>query len=642
MSYQPSIEDIAYLAQNQPEHFTSHVNTLRSIQNAMQADEVQRETLEAITTQNHYNDFLANGGEALTESPILSMPLPVLEGRPQAQDPEFGAVCTVCASQTPCIEKVEVVCHSGSNNRVTLQGENELVDTDCKIYFVADKAVSGELSFEGFLQGTTFKDEGTVTITLADDCPHDAHRLSWTEALNGTSITSGAEIPFTVETNPRPTLLNIPRLGDYGLAFEAATIILDIIMNRAVMVKEEQFKISYDGTQDFFFTSVTVPSLKFAGKVSLQPPQIGTENIPRSEARRLREGFGMGSNPRQVTHEQGWQIDAQIDVTCGSNTKKIEVGKYRSETTTYDSAPSLRDQDRSRQQSSSVDRFIDSLSNGAKSLAKRLSTEHDNRKLVNLYTVGPKLGLEAGTKQVEETNEPGLTWELEVGLSIDFAFGVKVDIYQALKRSLRRLPVVTPLGGAAHALLVFLEDAEKGRNWGVARYQINPFLFIDVALGAGFKASEDNASSDNMLNGVYDFFEREFGEESIQGQIEIKLTAKAVGGIMGYFDSIITEERVFRYEAEIATEGGIRIKTDGGHWGYQLYHKGAALKIKSFKKVNVESGRDQPADGGRPSPSSNSRQTVLSTTSIEWVEDSENTNTYPLAEGYTGEFIPFS
>lgn len=642
MSYQPSIEDIAYLAQNQPEHFTSHVNTLRSIQNAMQADEVQRETLEAITTQNHYNDFLANGGEALTESPIPSMPLPVLEGRPQAQDPEFGAVCTVCASQTPCIEKVEVVCHSGSNNRVTLQGENELVDTDCKIYFVADKAVSGELSFEGFLQGTTFKDEGTVTITLADDCPHDAHRLYWTEALNGTSITSGAEIPFTVETNPRPTLLNIPRLGDYGLAFEAATIILDIIMNRAVMVKEEQFKISYDGTQDFFFTSVTVPSLKFAGKVSLQPPQIGTENIPRSEARRLRSEHGMGSNPRQVTHEQGWQIDAQIDVTCGSNTKKIEVGKYRSETTTYDSAPSLRDQDRSRQQSSSVDRFIGSLSNGAKSLAKKLSTEHDDRKLVNLYTVGPKLGIEAGTEQVEETNGPGLTWKLEVGLSIDFAFGVKVDIYQALKRSLRRLPVVTPLGGAAHALLVFLEDAEKGRNWGVARYQINPFLFIDVALGAGFKASEDSASSDNMLNGVYDFFEREFGEESIQGQIEIKLTAKAVGGIMGYFDSIITEERVFRYEAEIATEGGIRIKTDGGHWGYQLYHKGAALKIKSFKKVNVESGRDQPADGGRPSPSSNSRQTVLSTTSIEWVEDSENTNTYPLAEGYTGEFIPFS
>lgn len=642
MSYQPSIEDIAYLAQNQPEHFTSHVNTLRSIQNAMQADEVQRETLEAITTQNHYNDFLANGGEALTESPIPSMPLPVLEGRPQAQDPEFGAVCTVCASQTPCIEKVEVVCHSGSNNRVTLQGENELVDTDCKIYFVADKAVSGELSFEGFLQGTTFKDEGTVTITLADDCPHDAHRLYWTEALNGTSITSGAEIPFTVETNPRPTLLNIPRLGDYGLAFEAATIILDIIMNRAVMVKEEQFKISYDGTQDFFFTSVTVPSLKFAGKVSLQPPQIGTENIPRSEARRLSGSLGMGSNPRQVTHEQGWQIDAKIDVTCGSNTKKIEVGKYRSETTTYDSAPSLRDQDRSRQQSSSVDRFIGSLSNGAKSLAKKLSTEHDDRKLVNLYTVGPKLGIEVGTEQVEETNGPGLTWKLEVGLSIDFAFGVKVDIYQALKRSLRRLPVVTPLGGAAHALLVFLEDAEKGRNWGVARYQINPFLFIDVALGAGFKASEDNANSGNMLNGAYDFFKREFGEESIQGQIEIKLTAKAAGGIMGYFDSIITEERVFRYEAEIATEGGIRIKTDGGHWGYQLYHKGAALKIKSFKKVNVESGGRQSDAGGRPGPSSNSRQAVLNTTTIEWVEDSENTNTYPLAEGYTGEFIPFS
>jgi hypothetical protein len=642
MSYQPSIEDIAYLVENQPERFSSPVTTLRSIQNAMQADDVQREALEAITAQNHYNDFLANDGQALTESPIPPMPLPVLEGRPQAQDPEFGAVCTVCASQTPCIEKVEVVCHSGGNNRVTLQGENELVDTGCKIYFVADKAVSGELSFEGFLQGTTFKDEGTVTITLADDCPHDAHRLSWTEALNGTSITSGAEIPFTVETNPRPTLLNIPRLGDYGLAFEAATIILDIIMNRAVMVKEEQFKISYDGTQDFFFTSVTVPSLKFAGKVSLQPPQIGTENIPRSEARRLRSEHGMGSNPRQVTHEQGWQIDAKIDVTCGSNTKVIEVGKYRSETITYDSAPSLRDQDRSRQQSSSVDRFIGSLTNSAKSLAKNLSTEHDKNKLTNIFTVGPKLGIKAGTEQTEETNGPGLTWKLEVGLSVDFAFGVKVDIYLALKRALRRLPIMTPLGAAAHTLLTFLEDAEKGRSiLGAVEYQLTPSLYMEIALGAGFKSSGDT-TSDEALSGVYDFFNNEFEEETIQGQVEIKLTAKAGGGIMGYFDSIITERYVFRYEAEIVTEGGIRIKTDKGHWGYQLYHKGASLKVKSYKKVNVESGDRRPGAGGRPGPSSNSRQAVLNTTTIEWVEDSENTNTYPLAEGYTGEFIPFS
>lgn len=639
MSYQPSIEDVAQLAMDQPERFSSVQTTLRSIKNAMQADEVQRQALETTTARHHYQDYLTNGGAPLTESPIP--PLPVLEG--PAHDTEFGGVCVDCASLTPCIKKVEVVCHGGENHRVTLQGQKELENTDGKIYFVADKAVSGELSFEGFLRGTAFKDEGTVTITLVDDCPHDAHTLTWTEERSGTPITSGAEIPFTVETNPRPTLLNLPRLGDDGIAFEAATIILDIIMNRAVMVKEETFSISYDGTRDFLFTSVTVPSLKFEGKVSVQPPRIGTEHIPRSEARRLRGEFGMGSNPRQVTHEQGWQIDAQIDVTCGSNTKEIKVGKYRSETTTYDSASSLRDQERVRQQSSSIDRFIGSLTNSAKSLAKNLSTEHDDEKLINLFTVGPKLGIEAKTEQAEATNAinaPALTWTLELGLSVAFAFGVKVDIYQALKRSLRRLPVVTPLGGAAHALLVFLEDAEKGRNWGVARYQISPFLFIEVSLAAGFKASEA-ASSDATLSGTYDFFKREFDEATVEGQIEIKLTAKAVGGIMGYFDSILTEERVFRYEAEIATEGGIRIKTDNGSWGYQLYHKGASIKIKSFKKVNVESGGRQSKDGGYPASSSSSQVTRTITTT-EWVEDSGNTNTYPLAEGYTGEFIPFS
>ncbi|MCP1316023.1 hypothetical protein, partial [Halomonas sp. 707D7] len=400
------------------------------------------------------------------------------------------------------------------------------------------------------------------------------------------------------------------------------------------------FRISYDGTKDFLFTSVTVPSLKFNGKVSVQPPQIGTENIPRSEARRLRGELDMGSNPRQVTHEQGWQVDAEIGVTCGSNTKNIQVGKYRSETSTYDSAPSLRRQQNARQQASSIDRFIESLTTNAKRLAKNLSAEQDSNKLANIFTVGPKLSIQVESEQVEQDAGPELTWKLDVGLSLDFAFGVKVDIYLALKRALRRLPVVTPLGAAAHTLVTFLEDAETGRNLLVAQYQIDPSLFMEISLGAGFQASED-ATADELLGGVYDFHEGKFDESTVRGQVEIKLTAKAMGGIIGYFDSIITDRHVFKYEAEVVTEGGIQIKTDEGRWGYQLYHKGASLKIKSYKKLNVESGDRRPGAGGE-SRSSRSRQVILNSTSVDWVEDSENTNTYPLAEGYNGEFIPFS
>ncbi|HCR98486.1 MULTISPECIES: hypothetical protein [Halomonas] len=640
MSYQPTLEDMAYLVQEQSEAFRQPERLLSRIQNAMANDDSHPGTVVAQgqVSNSIYSEYVSSGADRLTESPI---PWEPADGESR-QDPEFGEMCVICASQTPCIEKVEVVCHGGSNARVVLQGVNELEDTDCKIYFVADQAVAGELSFEGFLSGSTFKDEGTVTIMLADDCPHQMHTLYWTEELRGTPIGSGVEIPFKVETNPRSPLTNIPRLGDYGLAFETAVIILDIIMNRGIMAKEEQFRISYDGTRDFLFTSVTVPSLKFKGKVSVQPPQIGTENIPRSEARRLRVELDMGSNPRQITHEQGWQVDAEIGVTCGSNTKNIKVGKYRSATTTYDSAPSLRRQQNARQQGSSIDQFIDSLTTNAKSLAKRLSTEHDTDKLANIFTVGPKLSMQVGTEQIEQDGGPELTWKLDVGLSLDFAFGVKVDIYLALKRALRRLPVVTPLGAAAHTLVTFLEDAETGRNLLVAQYQIDPSLFMAISLGAGFKASED-ATADELLGGVYDFHEGKFDESTVRGQVEVKLTAKAMGGILGYFDSIITDRHVFKYEAEVVTEGGIRIKTNEGRWGYQLYHKGAALKIKSFKKVNVESGGRQSDAGGRPSPSSNnSRQAVLNTMTINWVEDSENTNTYPLAEGYTGEFITFS
>lgn len=287
MSYQPSIEDIAYLAEHQPERFSSPATTLRSIQNAMQADDVQRDALEAATAQNHYNDFLANGGQPITESPIPPEPA----DEESRQDPEFGAMCVECASLTPCIEQVEVVCHAGENTRVVLQGENELSATDCKIYFVADQFVTGEGTFEDFLAGTQLKDEGQVTINLASNCPHEQHTLYWTDEINGTALAPGATstVDFTVMTQPVPpitlpsVLMGVVSTNE-ELAFKAAVMLLNVLMNRTAMVNEERFRISYDGTNDFHFTTVTLPQLKFDGLVTIAPPTIDTRPVEKGKA----------------------------------------------------------------------------------------------------------------------------------------------------------------------------------------------------------------------------------------------------------------------------------------------------------------------------------------------------------------------
>src|SRR5690554_3228580 len=151
MSYTPSIEDIAYLAENQPDKFSSPVQTLRSLGRALKHgnDTIGRE-VQATTVQAHYRHYLERGGQPLTESPIPAEPLDT----GSRQDPILGSACVECASQTPCIEKVEIACHSGANPRVTLQGEGELVDTEGKIYFVASRFVTGDASFESFLRGT--------------------------------------------------------------------------------------------------------------------------------------------------------------------------------------------------------------------------------------------------------------------------------------------------------------------------------------------------------------------------------------------------------------------------------------------------------------------------------------------------------
>ncbi|WP_170214894.1 hypothetical protein, partial [Halomonas halmophila] len=500
--------------------------------------------------------------------------------------------------------------------------------TNGKIYFVAERFVAGEGSLEGFLRGAPLADSGRVVVTLSGACPHGHHTLNWTDELSGTWVTPGVtQSDFTVETNPRPTLLNIDALEPPHLAYEVIAITLDILMNRATMVREDVFSISLDGSDCFSFTSVTVPLLKFGGNVSVMPPRVGTSRLSRSEGRAERKRLGMGSNPRQVTHEQGWQISAGLDIVCGTTTKRVDVGSHSSETTTHDSAPTLRRQANDRRQQDGVTRFLGALTNAAKRLWQDLCNERDDDKLVDLYTEGPKLGLALVTEQTEEQGGPGLNWTLSAGISVDFRFGVHVNIYEALKVAARRHP-------AGAALVAFMEDAEDGRSLGVAEYQISPSLFIDVSIGIGSRPTADTMGNANAVMN-YDFLARTI---ECDGHVTGSLTALAGGGVSGYFDSIFTDRRVFKYEANISTTGGITIKAnEAGEWGYELFHNGAMLRVMGYKKVNVEVSEKRNDSGGK----SRRSQTAQSTQTTRWVEDRENINTYRLADGYSGEFRQF-
>lgn len=638
MSYQPSIEDIAYLAQHQPEHFSSPTTTLRSIRNAMQADDpIKRSAFESSTAQAHYNDFLANGGQALAESPIP--PEPADEG--SRQDPEFGAMCVECASLSPCIEKVEVVCHGGENSRVVLQGENELSATGCKIYFVAHQFVTGEGTFEDFLAGTPLKDEGQVSITLASNCPHEQHTLYWTDELNGTAIASGATstIDFTVMTKPVPpitlpsVLMGVVSTNE-ALAFKAAVMLLDVLMNRTAMVNEERFRISYDGTNDFQFTAVTLPQLKFDGLVTIAPPTMDTRPVEKREGRMIAAQQSMGSRVRQVTARQGWGIHADLTVVCGAKNTTITVGQSPSETETLDTGPSLRQAENQRQQQNTVERFIGTLTEASQRIAKNLSgTENDDSKLFSFYTRGPELMLGATTEQVEESGGPGTTWAITPGLSLAYECGVQLDIYEALKMAARGT------GGGA-ALVTFLESVEEGFNVYFIEGQFMPALFMEVGLGVGPEGTEDRLGN-HMLRATYNVQANAF--EQPEGQVSITLSALVSGGMMGYFDSLFTERTVFKYGVQVATSGSIAIAIENGQWGYQLSHAGAMLSVQGYKKADgdtVES-RHPGADGRSRQAQQSSSQVVETDDGTRWQADGD-VHSYRLADNWTGAFIPFN
>ena len=100
-SYTPTLEDIAYLAETQPESFSSIIQTKRSIANAFKGggtDGVGSST-ESLTARNHYNDYLKNGGKPLSKSPIP--PAADADGD-GIMDPEFAAACPECEANEPC------------------------------------------------------------------------------------------------------------------------------------------------------------------------------------------------------------------------------------------------------------------------------------------------------------------------------------------------------------------------------------------------------------------------------------------------------------------------------------------------------------------------------------------------------------
>lgn len=618
MTYVPTLEDVAVLVDHNPEFFSNPLQARRSLEAAArQSGGNTGDIIEQNTARAHYQDYLSNGGPELAEAPMTA------DASSPGLDLDQGAPVCDCEAPAPCIEEIVVKCHESSNTRVTLKGENELAETGGKIYFVADSFVSGEASFENFLRGIPLKDTAKIDVTISDECTHASHVSQWTDDPGDIQIAGKtASLDYVVQTNPRPTPLNTDLFEPPHEAFEAAAIALDLMINREIMRKEERFQIIPNAGASVGFTSVTVPQLKFIGSVSVEPPRRSERRVPGSEGRQIMQDLGMGTRPRFEETAVGWKVGAALTIVCGNNTKQINLASSSRQRVSL--VRNSTGASRSRQ--SSVSRVIGTVSNATKGLAQRLTNERDESKLTDLYTEGPTLTLELGTEQNEEQGGPGLVWVLTFGLSIDFRFGIVINIYEALKRAARRHP-------AGAALVAFLEDAERGRNLWVAEYQINPQLFIDFSLGIGSAPTED-LSGDANFNAKLDIVAGTFEPE---GHITGTATAVVGGGISGFFDSIVTDRTVFRYEANVATTGGVTIKAERDRWGYEFFHRGAVLRVISFKRVNTSSSANSERTTGIMRRSSS----VETTTTTQWMPDRSQTNSYRLAEAWQGPFTPF-
>ncbi|WP_299684129.1 hypothetical protein [uncultured Tateyamaria sp.] len=116
--YRPTLDDIETLVTNQPDKFSSALQTRRSIANARR----QGPVVEDITAQAQYGDYISKGGTPI--GPNGEMP----STAPAASDQEFGGACAVCAAAGGCCIKGITFHCAHAQNRMTLPLKDDSKD----------------------------------------------------------------------------------------------------------------------------------------------------------------------------------------------------------------------------------------------------------------------------------------------------------------------------------------------------------------------------------------------------------------------------------------------------------------------------------------------------------------------------------
>jgi len=137
--YKPTLEDIAYLANEHPEKFKNANETLRSIENVMNHDPVVRASTEDATIINQYEDYLKRGGEHLSDSPI---PKEVEADSDIIQDKELSSPNCDCKPLSSCCIESVMVKDSKDATRCIKWPLEESGKKDNKLHLVLKEIVS--------------------------------------------------------------------------------------------------------------------------------------------------------------------------------------------------------------------------------------------------------------------------------------------------------------------------------------------------------------------------------------------------------------------------------------------------------------------------------------------------------------------
>lgn len=569
-------------------------------------------------------------------------------------DQKASAACTICESLDPCIEKVVVTCHAADgmakNTRVTLEGKYELEKTNGKIYFVAEKFENVEPSIENFMKGARLSDPTEIEITIKGGCPHGYHTVHWTNPEDGvTKIGPGkTTLKFRPETKPFPSLFTVMEslytntVSDYSdkkpaVVFQFVLMIMNLLIRRDKMASEDYFYITGDGTRSFAFTSVTVPLLKIRGNVLLGLSNRRTEKLTNQKERHKTKKQVRTTHDVQKIDTDGFKIASDITISVGNFKDTFQIGDYDRETKTFKTKISLKDENNKKNKKSGLIRFLSVISDSGRKFAGTLTSDVKERgkkgKVLSCYFEGPEVQLAFGPDQAETKGSPELAWNMNVGVSLYFKFVTVFSVYEALKNAARNKP---PEGTA---LVLFLEELERGWHLGVAEGQINPALDLELSFAIEPRPSQAGPT-DDFLSFSFDFLPTVQCNNYPEGQITGTASLAAKGGITGYFDSIFTKKTVFDYSAEIVTVGGITIKYTNNALCYKLWHNGVVLHVIGVKQIAKEDSIKAPLDNGL-GRSAKTTTVVQKKENKKWVEDRSRSNSYRLAGKMDGEFVPF-